>query len=187
MCISAATAATIAAVSAVASAGVGAYAAYQQAEAQAQSQRNQASAMDYQAKINERNAAIAEQNAQSAREQANVREEAQRRRFNALEGEALAGIAQSGTGFDGSNLAIIEQNAINNELDALTIRYEGGQQARGLAVTGENYRSQSQLDKMNAAQLNANASSTMTGGYLSAGSMLLSAPSRYYTTKYAIK
>lgn len=184
MCISAATAAAIAAIS---SAAVGTYSAIQQAEAQAQSQRNQAAAADYQSKINERNAVIADQNAQSTREFANTKEEMQRRRFNALEGEAMAGIAQSGTGFDGSNLAIIEQNAINNELDALTIRYEGEQQAKGLAVTAENYRSQSQLDKMNASQLRANASATTTGGYLTAGSMLLSAPSKFSAYKSGFK
>lgn len=172
---------------AAASTAVGTYSAIQQADAQAESQRNQAAAMDYQSKIDERNALVAEQNAQSVREQANAKEEAQRRRFGALQGEAMAGIAQSGTGFDGSNLAIIEQNAINNELDALTIRYEGEQTAKGLAVTGENYRMQSQLDKMNASQLRANASATTTGGYLTAGSMLLSAPSKYYTNKQAFK
>ena len=178
--------ALIAAASAVASAGVGAYGAIQQAEAQAQASRNQAAAANYQSQLDERNAKIAEMNAQSAREVANVKEEAQRRRFNALEGQAMASIAQSGTGFDGSNLAMIEQNAINNELDALTIRYEGEQQAKGLGITADNYRSQSQLNKMNAAQLNANASAATTGGYLSAGSMLLSAPSKYYTTRYGI-
>lgn len=175
----------LAAAAAVASTAVGAYGAIQQAEAQAQAASNQAKAQEYNAKIADRNAKIAEMNAQSASEFANVKEESQRRRFAQLEGAAMAGIAQSGTGFGGTNMAMIEQNAIENELDALTIRYEGQQQAKGLEVTAGNYRSQAELDRMNASQLNANASAARTGGYLSAGSMLLSAPSRYYGTRYA--
>lgn len=174
-------------VAAVASAAVAAYGAYSSAEAQAQSQRNQAKAMDYQAQIDERNAVIADQNATSTLEQANAREEQMRRNARRNEGQAMAAIGQSGTGYDGSNLAMLEQNAVNAELDALNIRYEGDQQAKGLAVTADNSRMQSQLDKMNASQLRANANSTMTGGYLSAGSMLLSATSKYYTTKASFK
>lgn len=170
---------------AAASTAVGTYGAIQQAEAQSQAAENQAKAQQYNAQIADRNAKIAEANAQSASQFANVKEESQRRRFAQLEGAAMAGVAQSGTGFGGTNMAIIEQNAIENELDALTIRYEGQQQAKGLEVTAGNYRSQAELDRMNASQLNANASAIRTGGYLTAGSMLLSAPSKAYANKQA--
>jgi hypothetical protein len=140
--------------------------AIQQANAQAAQQRAIAQAQNY-------NAQVARNNAQIARDQANVAEENQRRKFNALQGEALAGIAQSGTGFFGSNLDVLKQNEVNNELDALTIRYQGETKSNALLA-------ESQLDKYNADVANSNASSATTGGYFNAGAGLLSGVSRYY-------
>lgn len=178
-------AAYAAAAAAVASAGVGAYGAIQQSEAQAQAAENQARAQQYQAELNQRNEQVANNNAKAAYEQSNAREEAVRRRANAFFGEKMAGIAQSGTGFDGSNLASIEQDRVNAELDALNVRYEGDTQAKGLMVTAQNYGAQANLDTMAANQSNANAGAYRTAGYISAGSQLLSAPAKYYSAKYA--
>lgn len=181
------TAAMIAAAAAVASTAVSAYGAIQQAEAQAEAANNQAKANDYQAQVQERNAQVAKANAESTQQQAATREEAMRRKAALFEGQKMAGIAQSGTGFDGSNLASVEQDHVNRELDALNIRYEGDMQAKGLGLQAANALDQANLDRMNAAQNRSNASSIMTGGYLSAGAQLLSAPSKYYTTKASIK
>lgn len=178
-------AAIVAATASVAGAGVAAYGSMQQADAQSQAAENQARAQDYQAQLDRRNEQIATNNAHAASDQANAREEAMRRRADAFMGEKMASIAQSGTGFDGSNLASIEQDRVNAELDALNIRYEGDTQAKGLMATAGNYGAQSNLDSMNANQSRANASAITTGGYLSAGSQLLSAPSRYYSVRYA--
>lgn len=139
--------------------------AMQQADAQAASYRAQAQAQEY-------NATVERNNAQVARDQANAKEEAQRRHFDALQGQAIAGVAQSGTGFDGSNMDLLKQNAINNELDALTIRYEGQNQANGLMA-------QSQLDTYNAGVSRMNASNAETAGYFNAGSALLSGATKY--------
>lgn len=139
--------------------------AIQQANAQAAQARAIAQANRY-------NAQIAENNAQTARNQASVAEESQRRKFNALQGEALAGVAQSGTGFFGSNLDVLKQNEVNNELDALTIRYQGENKATSLMA-------QSNLDKYNANVADQNASSAITGGYLNAGAGLLSGAGTY--------
>lgn len=139
--------------------------AMQQAQTQAYNAKAQANALDYQATV-DRN------NAQAATDAANVREEQQRRQFNAVQGQARAGIGQSGTGFDGSNADILKQNAVLNELDALTIRYEGQNKAAGLMA-------QSGLDQYNAQTSRDNASKIMTAGYLNAGSQILSGAAKY--------
>ncbi len=139
--------------------------AMQQAQTQAYNAKAQANALDYQATV-DRN------NAEAATQASNAREEQQRRGFRQLEGQARAGIAQSGTGFEGSNADILKQNAVLSELDALTIRYEGENKAKGLMA-------QSQLDQYNAQTSRENAGRYMTAGYLNAGSQLLSGASKY--------
>lgn len=144
----------------------------QAAAAQAQAQAN-AQAQEY-------NATVARNNARIASDQANAKEEAQRRHFAQLQGQAVAGIAQSGTGFDGSNYDLLKQNAVNNELDALTIRYQGQNQSNGLIA-------QAQLDESNAGvarQMGAlNASNAITGSYFNAGASLMNGLTKYKYTK----
>lgn len=158
--ISASTAMMIAAGAAVAGAGVSAMGAIQQGEAQSNAYKAQADANNY-------NATVARNNAISVNQQTSAKEEAQRRQFAQVQGEANAGIAQSNTGFLGTNADILKQNAINAELDALNIRYQGQQQAAGLAA-------QAQLDDFNASQNRVNASNARTAGYMGAGANLLS-------------
>lgn len=138
----------------------------------------QRASLDAQARQQEFNATMARNNAQAANEQANVAEEQQRRKFGQIQGQAVAGIAQSGTGFDGSNLDILRQNAVANELDALTIRYQGQNQSKGLMA-------QADQDVFGANVSRMNASSARTAGYLNAGTSLLSAAGQYkgYTLK----
>ncbi len=78
------------------------------------------------------NAARMEQNAAIEREQANQREEAKRRETRLLLGAQRAAFAQSGGGMGGSAADVMQQSAINAELDALTLRYEGEMRARGM-------------------------------------------------------
>jgi len=148
------------------SAGVSAIGALQQGRAQSAQYRSAAEAAEY-------NALIARQNEQTAGAQASVAEEQQRRKFRAMQGEAIAGMAQTGTGLDGSNADVLRQASIANELDALTIRYEGQMKARGLMA-------QSELDRMSAASSRRAGSSAMTGAFLNAGAGLLSGASKYY-------
>ena len=149
----------------VASTVMSAVGAMQQADAQSANYQAQAQANEYNATVNRNNAKVAS-------EQANAQEEAQRRHFAALQGQTYAGIAQSGTGFDGSNADVLKQNAISNELDALTIRYEGDNKAKGLMA-------QSQLDTYNAGVNRMNAANAQTAGYLNAGSALLSGATKF--------
>lgn len=149
----------------IASTAMAALGSIKQGQAQSASAQAQAQAQEF-------NATMARNNAQMASEQANAAEEQQRRKFDALQGQAIAGIAQSGTGFDGSNADILKQNAISNELDALTIRYQGQNQAKGLMA-------QADLDQFGAGVSRMNAKSAMTAAYLNAGSQLLSGASKY--------
>ena len=155
---------------------VGAIAGGQQQAAAAQAQATaNAQAQEY-------NATVARNNARIASDQANAKEEAQRRHFQQLQGQAVAGIAQSGTGFDGSNYDLLKQNETNNELDALTIRYQGQNQANVLIA-------QAQLDESNAnvsRQMGSlNASNAITGSYFNAGASLLNGATKYKYTKVA--
>lgn len=159
---------------------VSAVGAMAQASAQAQQANAQAAAADYNAKVQENQATVARYNAQSAGEQAAAKEEQQRRRFAQLQGSAIAGLAQSGTDLaSGSNKDILEQNALNNELDSLNIRYEGSQARDSYYNTAGNFQSQAELSRMNASQYRQNASSAMTGGFFDAGSSLLSGFGKY--------
>jgi hypothetical protein len=132
----------------------------------------QAANMEAQAKIARYNATVNENNAKAAAEQASFKEDQQRRQFRQLQGQAIAGTAQSGVGFSGSPLDLLRQNEVNNELDNLVIRYEGQNQQN-------TFKSAAALDRMNAGIYESNAKSAITGGYLSAGAGLLSSAAQY--------
>lgn len=155
----------VVAAAAVASAGIAAYGAISQGNAASDSYQSQADAAKY-------NATVARNNARAASDQANFKEEQLHRKFAQLQGEALAAIGQSGTGLDGSNLDVLHQNAVNNQLDALTIRYEGQQQSSGLMA-------QSQMSDLEAKQARKNASTAKFAGYVGAGTGLLSGAGKY--------
>lgn len=150
---------------AIASTAMSAFGAIQQGNAQAATYRAQAQAQEY-------NATIEKNNAQMAASQANAQEEQQRRKFAMMQGEAIAGAAQSGAGLSGSNKDVIEQNALMNELDALTIRYQGQKDYQG-------FMAQSELDKYGAKMSRFNASTAERAGYMKAGSSILSGISSY--------
>lgn len=154
--------------------------ALQSAAAQQQAAENQAAAARYNAQVQENQATVARYNAESAGQQAAAKEEMQRRRFAALQAQSRAGLAQSGVDIDsGSAKDLLTQNEINNELDALTIRYEGSQARDSYTNTANNFMSQAALSRMNAAMYDNNASNAMIGGYFNAGSNLLSGMTKY--------
>lgn len=149
----------------VASAALSAAGSIQQGNAQYASYMSQANANEY-------NATVDKLNAQVASDEANAKEEQQRRKFGQVQGAAYAGAAQSGTGFEGSNADLLKQNAVLNELDALTIRYEGQNKSRALEDS-------SKLNTYYAGVNKQNASSARTAGFVNAGAQLLSAGSTY--------
>lgn len=128
---------------------------------------------DAQANAAEYNATVARQNAQVAGAQANAQEEQQRRKFRSVQAEAIAGLAQTGTALDGSNADVLQQSALANELDALTIRYEGQMKSRGLLA-------QADLDTLSAQASRRAGKDARTAGYLNAGAQLLSGGSKAY-------
>lgn len=131
-----------------------------QAQAQAQNAMFEAQAQQYKANVEK-------MNADTAHQQANQAEEAQRRRFRALQAEAIAGMAQSGTDpTSGSNLLVLQQNETLAQLDALNIRYQGEQQARGLLA-------QSTLSEWNATASKYNAKNALETGSATANSALV--------------
>lgn len=117
----------------------------------------------------EAEADLASKNATAAAEQAAQAEDATRRRNRSILARQRAAIAESGIGFGGSSETLQQTSAVQAELDALNIRYEG--RMRGLGF---------QADANIARQRGRNA---MTGGALSASGQLLGG----YADAYAMK
>ena len=154
---------TIAMVASTAMAAVGAISAGNAAKAQADSQ---AQAATY-------NATMAQQNADTALQAANANEDAQRRKSAVEMGHMRAGMAENGIGLDsGTATDLTEQSALNAEMDALNIRYQGKQQAR-------DYQAQAALGTQSAAAARANGQAAQTAGYLTAGATALSGYGKY--------
>ena len=134
--------------------------------AAAAQQESAANAANYNAQVNENNA-------QTALQSANANEEAQRRKSAQQLGQQRAGLAENGIGLDsGTATDLTEQSAMNAEMDALNIRYQGKTQAQA-------YKSGAALDRMQASQAMSNASAARTSGYLTAGASALSGYGRY--------
>lgn len=104
-------------------------------------------------------AELADANAEAAAQQANAAEDAQRRRNRSILARQRAAIAESGIGFGGSSERLQQDSAVQAELDALNVRYEG--RLRGLGFQND------------ARFARSRASSAMAGGYLSASSSLI--------------
>jgi hypothetical protein len=84
-------------------------------------------------------AASLRRKAEISRQGFGQREEQQRRDARILAGKRRAAIAQSGTGFDGSNADVERQSQIFAELDALNIRYQGELENHGLLEQANQY------------------------------------------------
>lgn len=110
------------------------------------------------AKYNEK---VERGNAIAAGEQSNARQEAFRRQIRRNAGSLRGAIAETGTGFGGSNALIQEQSTLEAEMDALNIQYEGEFAARSHNAQAMQFRQQ--------------AANAKAQGYMSAGSKLLSA------------
>lgn len=109
-------------------------------------------ASDYNAQLNQRNASIARQNAAE-----------QEQRFRRLSrkrmGELRSHFGASGFGLSGSAIDALADSAVQEELDALTIRYEGELKAQGLDASAG-------LDRMRARE-------SRMGGFIGAGAEIL--------------
>lgn len=146
-------------------AGLSAVGALSQAQAASNAAKSQADAATY-------NAIVAQQNAQRSLEESAAEQAAQHRQARRILGEQRAAIAQSGTGFGGTNADLIEQSETLAELDMLNIAYAGQSRARA-------YQQQSQLDLLEASSARARAKSEKMAGYFGAGRSLLGGFSDY--------
>lgn len=119
------------------------------------------------------NAAALEQQAEAENRAAGAREETQRRQNRQFLGAQRAALAQAGIGVEGSAYDIARQSAINAELDALNIRYEGQLRSNKL-------RNEAKITRFEGKQ-------AKIGGYLGAGASILSGVSNYAGVKAGLK
>lgn len=120
--------------------------------------QQQAKAQDYAADVSEKNAIV-------ARSQASASEDATRAHQRQVIGQQLAATSASGTGLTGTNLDLLNDSLYNANIDDMNIRYSGEVKARG------------QQDEAIADRFGA--SSTRTGGYISAAGKLVGGSASY--------
>lgn len=109
------------------------------------------------------NAAVAEQDARAAKDKAEYDEKAHRENVRKILATQRALYGKSGLSMEGSPLLVMEDTEKQGELDALAIRYGGD-------VASARSRSEANLARMTGRN-NAYAAK---GGYIQAGSTLLS-------------
>lgn len=105
------------------------------------------------------NAALYARNAEITRQKAQMDETRQRRLSAQRAGANVAAAGASGIDFSGSVLDILESNAAQEELDALTIRWNGQNAASSLDAQG--------------SLASAQGRNAQTQGYIGAGASLL--------------
>lgn len=152
----------------IASTAFSAIGAISQANTASANAKAQANAANY-------NAEVSRQQAESAQQVSTQQQLAHARQARQVLGAQRAGVAQSGTGFGGSNKDILEQSGTLAELDQLNIAYEGDLRARG-------FQSQAALDTYQAQVSNTNASRAKTAGYLGAGAALATGAKSIFST-----
>lgn len=118
---------------------------------------SEAAGYEAQANAEGYNARLATQNAETASSQANLREEQMRREARQVQGEQRAAIAEGGTGFGGSNLDIVRQDASLAELDALNARYTGALQRTSYTNEAASHRFAQKSLKKAAGRAKINA------------------------------
>lgn len=131
------------AIASVAAGVVGYMGAQQAAEANAQ-------AAEHNAKIAERNAAITEQNRQMAVRQADIDAEDHRRETRRLMSSIRTAYGASGIEIAGSPLDVLEDTALERELDTSRIQFEGKVRSREGAIQALGLKEEATLSKMRA-------------------------------------
>lgn len=113
------------------------------------------------------NAALAEQNRRIALQQAKADERTQRRSALRRAGSARAAAGASGLTLEGSALDILEDNAVEEELSALNIRYQGQLRARGFGT-------EASLERSRAANASSGVGTALLTGAADIGSQFIS-------------
>lgn len=130
-----------------------------------------AAAQNYNAEIAERDAFVAEQNRQLIRRQAQIDAEDKRRENRRVMASIRTSYGASGLELAGSPLDVLEDTALEQELDVARIEYEGEIRAREGSLEALGLRETATLNRMGA-----DASSK--AGRIGAGAALLSGVGR---------
>lgn len=127
--------------------------------------QSQSSAAQYNAAVARNNAIVAQQNAQIAADQAAA--DARRQRDQAIKekGKMRAAYGASGVTVEGSPLDVLEESALNAELDALITEYNGGLRARA-------YQNQAVAELNTATLEDMRGEAALSGSYTSAAGSL---------------
>lgn len=149
----------LAAVASAVSGVIGAFGAIQSANAQA-------AAAEYNAKISERNAAIADQNRKQAIETSEIAASDKRRENRRVLASMRAAYGTSGLELAGSPLDVLEDTAVEQELDTQRVKYEGRLRAREGAIQMLGLREDATLSRMEGK-------AAKTAGYIGAAGQLV--------------
>lgn len=131
-----------------------------------QSANAQAAAAEYNAKIQERNSIIADQNRKQAVQTAEITAEDKRRDNRRILASMRAAYGTSGLEMAGSPLDVLEDTAVEQELDVQRIRYEGRARAREGAIQMLGLREDATLSRMEGK-------AAKTAGYIGAAGQLV--------------
>lgn len=151
--------AVVTAIASVVSGAISAVGAMQSANAQAQ-------AAEYNAKVQERNAIIADNNRRLNIRQAEVAVEDKRRETRRTLSSIRAAYGNSGLDLAGSPLDVLEDTAIESELDAQRIEFQGRVANREGAIQVLGLQEDAQLNRMNAKN------AKRAGGIAAAGAFI---------------
>ncbi len=127
----------------------------------------QATAAEYNARIQERNAVIADQNRKQALDTAEIAASDKRRENRRVLASMRAAYGTSGLEMAGSPLDVLEDTALEQELDTQRIMYEGRLRAREGAIQMLGLREDAALSRMEGR-------SARTAGYIAAAGSLAS-------------
>ena len=136
--------------------------------------QQQSSAYKAQAQSDEYNAQLARNSGQIALEGSAANEASQRRKSMGLEGAQYAALSENNPNSPTSD-AVVRQQAINDQLDALNIRYQG-------KIANYGYQNQALSNEYDASVNRWNAGNASTGGWLTAASTLAGAGAQGYAT-----
>lgn len=131
-----------------------------------QSANAQAAAAEYNAKISERNSAIVDQNRKQAVETSEIAASDKRRENRRVLASMRAAYGTSGLELAGSPLDVLEDTAVEQELDTQRIRYEGRLRAREGAIQMLGLREDATLSRMEGK-------AAKTAGYIGAAGQLV--------------
>lgn len=139
----------------------------QQAGAQAEAQR-------YNASVQDMNATLADRKARDAIERGAITEQRKRQEVQQILGQQQAGMAANGVDLSfGSPLDLLVDTAVMGELDALTIRSNTYRESYDYQVEAVNQRSGATMSRRSA-------DNAQTAGYMNAAGTILGGASKGY-------